>query len=229
MASVELPDGPASLAFINDITERKEAEQKYRDIVEQSPLGIFQSSVNGPLISVNSALAAMFGYDNAEQMINENVSPAQRHARLEDRQELVRAVSESPVSIQREIESRRRDGTTFPTNLYMRAVRAMDGTIQYLEGFVEDITERKRAQEELIRKTALLEAQVDSTLDGILVVDNQGKENPSRTSDWSSCSMCRMRWPVMTMMRVMLRHVTGQTRHPKAIYRAGLLSLCPSG
>jgi PAS domain S-box-containing protein len=133
-----------------ELVELRESEQKYRGIIEQSPLGIFQSSVEGRLISVNSSLAAMFGYDTPEQMVNDNESLAtQRFARPEERREIVRAVSESSVSIQRESVYRSRDGTTFPANVYMRAVRAANGAIQYLEGFVEDISIWKRAEDDL--------------------------------------------------------------------------------
>src|SRR6185312_1565053 len=54
-------------------------------------------------------------------------------------------------------------------------------------GIVTDITRRKQADEELRWKTAFLEAQVDSSLDGILVVDNQGKkllQNQRLTDLW---------------------------------------------
>ncbi len=164
-----------------ELMELRENEQKYRDIVEQSPLGIFQSSVEGRSISVNSAQAVMFGYATSEQMLHDDgLIGAQRYVRPEQRQEVVRAASESPVSVQREVEYRRRDGTIFPANLYMRAVRTMDGTIQYLEGFIEDISIRKRAQDELIWKTALLEAQVDCHAGWDPGRGYDGKENPSK-------------------------------------------------
>ncbi len=54
--------------------------------------------------------------------------------------------------------------------------RDASSQITSLFGTAQDITERKRAEEELQRKTALLEAQMDSSIDGILVVDEQGRK-----------------------------------------------------
>jgi two-component system cell cycle sensor histidine kinase/response regulator CckA len=53
-------------------------------------------------------------------------------------------------------------------------VREPDGSTLW-HGFLLDITERKRTEEELLWKTTFLEAKVDSAPDGVLVVDNQGK------------------------------------------------------
>jgi PAS domain S-box-containing protein len=151
-----------------EVMEMRKSEEKYRGIVEQSPLGIYQSSVDGRLISVNSALAAMFGYETAKQMLEEGDTIAnQRFVRPEQRQEIVRAASASLVSVQREFEYRRKDSTAFPANLYMRAVRATDGTIQYLEGFIEDISIRKRAMEQL----EMLKVSIDKHFDAAYWMD----------------------------------------------------------
>jgi signal transduction histidine kinase/CheY-like chemotaxis protein len=70
----------------------------------------------------------------------------------------------------------RRDGSDFWGYLSGRRMVGSDGVFIGLLGVISDITERKRAEEELRRKTALLEAQVEASLDGILVVDNQGQQ-----------------------------------------------------
>jgi len=168
-------DGSYMISHIQDLTERKraeaavrESEQKFRSIVEQSPLGIYQSSLDGRLISVNSALATMFGYDTPEQMLNDEKFIAnQRYAWPEQRQEIVREASESSASIKREIEYCRRNGTVFPADIYMRVVRSADGTIKMLEGFVEDISLRKRATEQL----EMLKVSIDKHFDGAYWLD----------------------------------------------------------
>jgi diguanylate cyclase (GGDEF)-like protein/PAS domain S-box-containing protein len=63
----------------------------------------------------------------------------------------------------------RQDGTTFDAEVSMN--RGITHEAGYLQAFVRDITERKRAEESLLFKTALLEAQSETTIDGILVVD----------------------------------------------------------
>ncbi len=167
------------ISYVQDITERKraeaalrESELKYRGIVDQSPLGIYQSSLDGRLLSANAALAVMFGYDTPEQILsNAEFMATQRYVQLEQRWEMIHAASEAPASIQREVEYFRRDGTIFPADIYMRAVRAADGSIQYLEGFVEDISIRKRATEQL----EMLKVSIDKHFDGAFWLDSSNQ------------------------------------------------------
>src|ERR1019366_10755283 len=67
---------------------------------------------------------------------------------------------------------RRKDGSTFPVEVSMKYVQ-LDRS--YVVCAIRDITERKRAEESLLFKTALLEAQAETTIDGILVVDESDR------------------------------------------------------
>ncbi len=69
-----------------------------------------------------------------------------------------------------------RDGREIPVLMTLLAQKAANGEVDIFYTVSRDITERKRAEKELHWKTALLQAQVDSGLDGILVVDEQGKQ-----------------------------------------------------
>jgi diguanylate cyclase (GGDEF)-like protein/PAS domain S-box-containing protein len=63
----------------------------------------------------------------------------------------------------------RQDGTTFDAEVSLN--RSITPEAEYLQAFVRDITKRKQAEESLLFKTALLEAQSETTIDGMLVVD----------------------------------------------------------
>ena len=67
---------------------------------------------------------------------------------------------------------RRKDGTIFPVEVTVKLVQ-LDKS--YMVAMVRDITERKQTEEQLLWKTAFLEAQVHSSLDGIMVVDTEKK------------------------------------------------------
>jgi PAS domain S-box-containing protein len=147
------PDGSMSkMAMIQDITAHKltelamrVAEAKYRDIYENAVIGIFQSTPTGRLISVNPALARMHGYASPEEMVTGVtdlghqifVNPDQR---LEFRREL----EESGAIRDRRYQVCRRDGTAFWVEVNARAVRDETGAISYYEGFIQDITDRKK-------------------------------------------------------------------------------------
>jgi PAS domain S-box-containing protein len=158
--------GGLSLAL--DTTERKRteealqaSEEKYRQIVETAPVGIFRSTVDGRFLSVNSKLASLAGYGSPEEVVASIhniaeqlfVDPQQRHA-------VVRRAVESDGFVRDEVEYRRPDGSTFPCTLSLRAVRDGQGRAVCLEGFVEDITERRRAEESLREAYEALERRV---------------------------------------------------------------------
>ncbi|HJV35135.1 PAS domain S-box protein [Geomonas sp.] len=143
------------LITLRDISDRKlgeealsRSEQKFREIVESAPVGIFQSTTQGRFFSVNPALATMFHFVSTEEMVGSVTDIAEQlFVHPEQRRVLVKRVLTRDGFVQEEVDYRRKDGGIFTANLYQRAVRNKEGVVQYLEGFVEDVTERKRVLE----------------------------------------------------------------------------------
>ena len=149
------PDGSMSkMAMIQDVTAHKlteqalqEAEAKYRGIYENAVIGIFQLTPDGRLLSVNPALARMYGYDSPQEMITGImdlghpvfVDPQQRD-------DFKRLVAEAGVIRGQEYQVYRQDGSKFWIAVDARAVRDETGAISYYEGFIQDITERKQGR-----------------------------------------------------------------------------------
>jgi len=154
--------------MLRDITERRraeeavrESEEKYRTIFHNSPLGIFRSTFDGHLLEVNPALAKMFGYGSPENMVHEVYDVAKQvFVRAEDRNTIVNQQLGSNDVTQHLNHYRRKDGSEFIANLYVKTVRDGQGQPIFLEGIVEDITERKRLEEELERYSLHLEELV---------------------------------------------------------------------
>ena len=146
----------AALVFVRDITERKKneealsiSEERYRRLFEDASMGIFRVTLEGKLIDVNPAFTLMFGFDSQEEVksqvndvaVDLFVDPSRRH-------EIVRMMLDTKRPVHAESLYRRKDGSTFTADLHAWAVRDKEGKLLYLEGFVEDISERKRAKEE---------------------------------------------------------------------------------
>jgi len=137
------------------------SEEKYRNIFENAPVGIFQSTVTGRFLSVNRTLARQFAFESCAEIIAAVTDiPRQIFVKPGQRTEIIGAALATKEYAVREVDYRRKDGSIFLANLYMRAVRAENGEILYLEGFVEDITDRKRAEEQLRELNAELEQRV---------------------------------------------------------------------
>lgn len=166
-----------------DITARKqgerelfEAERKYRAIFENAVEGIFQSTESGTLLSVNPALARIYGYDSTQQMIDEvndigaqiYVDPARRNEVLE----IIR--SQGHVS-SLESETRRRDGSIVWISENVRTVRDPEGEVVYYEGTVQDITERKHAERELREAEGRYRSIFENAAEGIYQCTPDGR------------------------------------------------------
>jgi len=150
-----------------DITRRKDAaealaraEAKYRDIFENAVEGIYRSVPAGRYTDVNPAFARIFGYNSPEELKTAvNDIGRQLYTDPEVRKECVRMVEERGHG-SFEISIRRKDGSTGWVFNNVRAVRDAQGKTICYEGFVEDITDRKRMEEELRKAHDELEQRI---------------------------------------------------------------------
>ncbi|PKN69928.1 MAG: hypothetical protein CVU54_07810 [Deltaproteobacteria bacterium HGW-Deltaproteobacteria-12] len=156
------------LSSINDITERKRAEEalrsselKYRNIFENATEGIFQSTAEGRYISVNPAFARIGGYDSPEEMINSvNDIQKEMYVHQEDRARLLELCSQQDIINNFEAEIKRRDNAILWISINVKPVRDGSGKIILLEGTIVDITERKCAEEAIKKLNRELEQNV---------------------------------------------------------------------
>ena len=160
-------DQMAVITVVRDITRRKQTEEsllvsedRYRRLFKDAVLGIFRCTPDGKIVSANPAYAGMFGFDSPEQAREQINNVQDLYVDASRRDEIMRMMSDAKGPILVENRYRRKDGKVFTGNLHIWAVRDGDGKILYFEGFVEDITERKVAEEERQKlETRLHQAQ----------------------------------------------------------------------
>jgi diguanylate cyclase (GGDEF)-like protein/PAS domain S-box-containing protein len=153
----------------------KEAEEKFRAIFDDAVIGVFRVTPEGRPLNLNRAMAQMHGYASPEELLKEVSNVAEQlFVNPLHLMELHRAAANGIVR-DAEVEVYRKDRTRRWMRINLRPAQATSGAIQALEGTVEDITERKQAEEALLFKNALLEAQSETTLDGILAVDQNDR------------------------------------------------------
>ncbi len=152
-----IPGTMMRVASLMDITDRKRAERvlldseaRYRRMFENSIMGIFQTNPEGELVSINPALAAMLGYGSTEELLNAVDRKASRlYADPRERDKYVGMIVGSDSLRKFESEFIKKDGTTAVGYLYAWPRYDIKGTFQGIEGFVDDVTERKRIEEAL--------------------------------------------------------------------------------
>jgi PAS domain S-box-containing protein len=124
------------------------SEEDFGNIIANAPVGIFQSTADR-LVVGNPALASMFGYESPADMIACASAPARCFVQPDQRRQIVREAMVSKGYVGSEVQYRRKNGSVFTAYLRMRAARDEAGEIRFLEGFVEDVTERKHLEEQL--------------------------------------------------------------------------------
>ena len=149
----------------NVIRERELAEEKYSKIVENAIDGVFQSTPDGKFISVNPAMARMYGYESPGEMIANisNIS-AQLYVDSGIREDLQRRLENEEQIVGYESLDYRKDGSTFWTSANVQVIRDADRNILYYEGTIEDITPRKKVEaerESLIQELAAKNAELE--------------------------------------------------------------------
>jgi|CXWL01.1.fsa_nt_gi PAS domain S-box-containing protein len=134
-----------------DVTERKRAEEalaaserKHRDIFTLAPVGIYQCRRDGTLITANNALAETLGYSSVEELLAVNI--ADFYLLTGQREELICKYENSGSAIDSELQWKRKDGSPIWIQLTSQAIKGAGGETGYFEGFVLDITERKKAE-----------------------------------------------------------------------------------
>ncbi len=139
----------------------RRAEQKYRSIFEHSVEGIFQTTPEGKYISANPALARMYGYSSADELIAALTDISlQLYVEPGRRAEFIRLVRENGSVLAFESQIYRRDRSVIWISESARVVRdEISGEVLYYEGMVQDISRRKAAEEERDQANARLSVQ----------------------------------------------------------------------
>lgn len=174
---------PALIGTLLDVTQRKEAEellrraeQKYRSIYENAVEGIFQSTPEGKLISVNPAFAEMLGYSSSAELLGIVTDIGRQfYVRPEVRLEFMESIEKKGFLKGFECEVYRKDGTRIWVSMNARRVVEGKGDVVYYEGTMVDITERRKAEEELNRLNEFNKVIIDNTPVAIFTIDRNGK------------------------------------------------------
>jgi diguanylate cyclase (GGDEF)-like protein/PAS domain S-box-containing protein len=181
----------AALAIERNLAEEalRASEAKFRGLFEGVIEGVYQSTRDGRLVSVNSAFVKMLGYSSAEEMYA-LPSSVMLYWSAPDRADFVRRVDSDGEVRSMEVVLRRRDGTSVVALENSRGVRDGSGRIVGYEGTVSDITERKRAEQAIYAEKDRAHVTLQSIGDAVITTDGGARIdylNPvaERLTGWS--------------------------------------------
>ena len=169
---------PGYVGAARDTTERKGMEEKLRlqsAALEAAAVGIVITNLEGTILWVNSAFTALTGYA-VEEAVGRN--PRVLKSGKNDQpfyRDMWNTILAGKVW-HGELTNRRKDGTPYDEEMTITPVRDEGGTVRNFIAIKQDVTERKQAEEERRFRNAILSTQMETSIDGILVVGRRNGE-----------------------------------------------------
>jgi two-component system sensor histidine kinase/response regulator len=181
---LERADGEVTgiLSMVQDITEHKraeealrETEERFRSAFEDAPFGMCLTALDGRFLQANEALCRMLGYSHQELLAGswQDLTHPDDLERSRQAAAQLRSGTRTPV----ELEKRyiHKNGNFVWARLTMSAVRNGSGELSYHITHIEDITERKRAEEALRASEERFRSLIENSSDAIILLDAGGK------------------------------------------------------
>jgi PAS domain S-box-containing protein len=156
-----------------DITERKragqalrESEERYRSLVNNLNVGVYRNTPgpHGQFIQANPALARMHGYDSLDEFLKTPISELYQNPA--DRAEFVAEILRQGTVLDHELPLKQKDGTVIFVSVNATAHRDANGQVDWIDGVLEDVTERKLAETALRESEARYRSLFENMLEG---------------------------------------------------------------
>jgi PAS domain S-box-containing protein len=136
---------------LKDITERKKAEEKYRTLVASVQEGVFIATSQGRFLDFNDALMRITGFENRDELMNLD-SARTLYANPSERERLLKILNEHGSVNDFEFDIRRKDGEIRTVSESSTAVRDSAGNVIAYQGFLLDVSDRRRAEQQIRRR-----------------------------------------------------------------------------
>jgi PAS domain S-box-containing protein len=146
-----------TIHIVRDITERRSAEEKYRLLFEQVQEGVYVATPSGRLLDCNDAFVHMLGYEKREELLTLNLDEDIR-VDAGQREAFRRAIEQQNYVRNFEVTMRRKNGTLLLSAESSFATRDAAGKVERFQGFVLDVTEKRRTEDEMRRRNRELNA-----------------------------------------------------------------------
>jgi len=170
LTAFELEGRPVLQATVRDISEQKkvleafqESEMRYRSLVENVNIGVYRNTggPKGVFLEANPAIVKMFGYGSRDEFLSIHVSDLYENA--EDRAAFVKDALENGYVKNKVIRLKTKDGSPFWGAVTASLAYDENGDIKWMDGVIEDITERKLAEDALKKERDFVQTLVQAS------------------------------------------------------------------
>ncbi len=166
-------EGIETIHVLKDISDRSEAERRYRELFDNIQEGLFFSTPGGRFVEVNDAMVRMLGYASREELLQIDI-PTQLYITQDPRQQHAHLMEELGHLRNFEATLRRKDGS--PIHVLINAFGLYDsmGRLLQIRGLMLDVTGLRTSQSELHRERDFSGKILSNTQSHILVADTAG-------------------------------------------------------
>lgn len=171
LSFIETKNEIVVISIIRDLTEHKRMEEaisiseaKFRNIFEDAAEGIFQTSLDGRIISANPSCVRILGYDSVEELFAAITDVRKLYAEPGRRLHLIRSIKANGTVSDFEALVYRKDKSKIWVSINAHALKGPGDKTQGLEGMILDITDRKRAEKNF-------QMLVDGAPDAIIAIE----------------------------------------------------------
>ena len=165
------------LGIGREITERKiaekalqESERQFRNLYQNAKIGLYRTTPDGTILMANRLLVKMLGYETFKQLAERNLE-ANGFDPICKRMGFINKIERDGEIIDFESAWKRRDGSIFYVRESAQVVRNSEGKTIFYDGVVEDITQRKMAEDEI----AMLSQSLKSINECVSITDLEDK------------------------------------------------------
>ena len=157
------------------------SENQYRSLNDNIPVGIFRSTLDGEILSINSALFQML--DLEDDTAANTIKAIKFYQNPEDGLGLLTEITSKKQINGFECQLKRSDGSTFWASISARSIEGIDGQIKFIDGIIEDITSKRAAEKQLLMLATVIDQADEEVLitnpDGIIQYVNPSFEKSS--------------------------------------------------